>query len=354
MSENTHASVQGDKAISSNPTDMTSISFETAWRELRPRTINMLLRRGASRDVAEDIAQETAIRLLKNWHLVDGDRPIWPFVRRIAINCLVDRHRRTRHESLDQVPDRESVHDVEEQGLARFRLSEVWRAMGGLSHKERSILLAEVGVVTGFGNTSATKMARHRARQKLTAAMGRSGAFGGIPVTWRRLTAWMQLHVPTTHIDVATSAGLLVIVSAAAVSLTPPAHPSPNRPPAAIRPAEVSHVSDMKRTAATRPTTTAARSHPQPKRSPLSLDPTPQPSPSGSSDPEKSVTTAQAGPARAETGQDGGATYVQLCTGENTPTTADDTDTTIVLYDGDQEENDGPPECRHEEQEESP
>jgi len=352
MSGNAQTPMQGKQTDISNPSTMSpGVGFETVWRELRTRTIALLVRRGAPQDVAEDVAQETAIRLLKNWHLLDESRPTWPFVRRIALNCLVDRHRRERFDTFETVPDRVGPFDVEEQSLARFRLTEVWRAMAGLTPKERAILLAEVGVADHYVNNSASKMARHRARQKLTAAMGRSGAFSGIPLAWRRFTGWVQLHGPTAHVDVGTAAGLAVIaVSAAAISWGQVGHAATRPEPRALPVTQVSE-----RTVDPSP---VGRSAEVPKPRPTGPDveartaeakASPSPTPSRSPD---STTSASAGPARAEAGENGGATYVKVCTGEETQTPHDDAEVTVVIYDGDQDPDDDAPECHREEEEE--
>ena len=352
MSGNAQAPRQGTQTDISNPSSMSpGVGFEAVWRELRPRTIALLVRRGAPQDVADDVAQETAIRLLKNWHLLDESRPTWPFVRRVALNCLIDRHRRERFDTLESVPDRVGPFDVEEQSLARFRLTEVWRAMAGLTPKERAILLAEVGVPGHYANNSATKMARHRARQKLTAAVGRSGAFSGLPLTWRRFTGWLQLHGPTAYVDVGTAAGLAVIVSAAALSwgqvghaaVGPKAHPLRSTPVAEVRSESGHGASDI---VEPRPAPAKRQASSEGSTRPASV-PTPTPSPSS--------TGATAGPARAEAGSYGDSTYIKVCTGEETPATYDDAEIVVVVDGGDEDPKGEGPECNHgDEEEEKP
>lgn len=349
MSGNAHIGGQGKRSPSPNPSSMAD--FEAAWKELRPLILALLVRRGTPQDVAEDVAQDTAIRLLTNWHLLEEGRPVWPFVRRIALNCLVDRHRRERFDPLDVVADRSDPHDVEEQSLARFRLRAVWRAMSGLSHRDRTILLAEVGMANNCPNDSATKMARRRARQKLTAAVERSGAFSGIPVAWRRFTAWLQVNVPATHLEVGTAAGLVVIMSAAAVTLGQAGEPERKPQTTTLRATQVSEVR------ASTGRSSGASEVAEPKRdqhaAALSGKPS-DPAKAASSRPSSSdpaSASASTVPARAETGQNGGATYVKVCTGEGTQTPYDDVEVTIVVYDGDQEPGDDAPECRHKNEE---
>ena len=355
MNGNAHAAGQGAQIEPQNPSVMTpALGFEEVWRDLQPRIVAMLVRRGTAKDVAEDVAQETAIRLLKNWHLLDETRPTWPFARRVALNCLVDRHRREHFDTVGNLPDREGPHDVEEHSLARFRLTEVWRAMAGLTQKERSILLAEVGIAGGHVNDSATKMARYRARQKLTAAVGRSGAFSGVPLAWRRLTGWVQVHSPAYVVDVGTAAGLAVIVSAAAVTWVQPGHAATKPQVPAIRSEHVSlHRVETRRTS---DRIELPRPHPTGQRdqaaSTRTGGDTPQPP---QTQPAEQRYSAEAGPARAETGQDGGAVYVQVCVGEDTQTTEDDLDVTVVVYDDtENQEDDETPACDHGGQGENP
>ena len=354
MSGNAQAGGQGRPREPQKSSSMApGLEFEEVWRDLQPRIVAMLVRRGTPKDVAEDVAQETAIRLLTNWHLLDEGRSPWPFARRIALNCLVDRYRRERFDTVESYPDREGTHDVEEHSLARFRLTEVWRAMADLTQKERSLLLAEVGIAAGHANDSATKMARHRARRKLTAAVGRSGAFSGLPLAWRRATAWVQLHAPA-YVEVGTAAGLAVIMSAAALTWGQPGHAA-TKPPSLTFGSEhtsvrrLEPVRDPESSEIPRPRPSGHGQ--QPAADPGPQKPAPSPSHDHATDPSY---TAGAGPARAEAGRDEGTMYVTVCTGENTPMTEDDFEVTVRVQDGNQKPNDETPECNHGGGEENP
>lgn len=353
MSGNAHERRQGKPGSASNASAMTpGLGFEPTWKELRPRVVSLMRQGGASPDAAEDLAQEAAIRLLNSWHLLDEDRPTWPFVRRVALNCLIDRHRRETLEPLGSLPDIAAPYDVEEQGLARFRLRQAWRAMNGLTQRERAVLLAEVGLAGRHPNDSATKMTRLRARRKLAEAMGPSGAFSGIAVAWRRFTGWLQLNGSTAGMDVATAAGLVVVVSAAAASWSHAGPAVRTTEPAAMRSMEVeartlNEPSMPKRNRLVAPLQRESNAD---RERALGKEPSPTPSLT----PQPTSTQASAGPARAETGRDGGATYVKICTGEGTQTPHDDAEVTIVVYDGDQEPDDDAPECHREEEEENP
>lgn len=352
MSGNAHGPRQGKRTGASNHSSMgAGCGFESVWRELRPRTIGLLVRRGASQELAEDVAQETAIRLLRNWHLLDEDRPAWPLARRIALNCLIDHHRREQPDILAAIPDQVAPFDVEEQSLARFRLGEVWRAMAGLTQREKAVLLAELGVAGHHGNTSAIKMARLRAREKLSAAVGRSGALSAVPLQWRRFTGWLHLHGSTPYVEAGAAAGLLVIVSAAAITWGQPGHAAPKQGPSNLPSIQLSERQVTEPGARTQSDIAARRRvAPAGARQPQAARPTPTPSPT--------PTGATAGPARAETGKKGGATYVKICAGEDTQTPHDDVGVTVVVYDGSQEPGDEPAECKYgndeEEEEEQP
>jgi len=339
---------QGKQVGGSNTSPMTNpAQFEEEWNTLRPRIIRLLSTRGATADVAEDITQETAIRLLKNWDRMDLGTPLWPYVRRIALNALVDRHRSKTFETFSEIPEAVDPFDLEEATVARARLSAVWSAMGTLSPRERNTLLAEVGFVPSVPNDSATKMARLRARKKLSAAVDRTGAFCGIPLLWRRTSNWLQIHTPTHMIDATAAAGLVVMVSIATVTLEGTAPGATVRSDPNHRSATIEPVS-ARRALTARPTrkTSAARS--SDSATAESVAPSPAPASSMALAESSKPAGAEAGPARAEAGRREGVTYVQVCTGEDTDTPYDDTDTTIVLYDPEPDEDDGPtPKCKH-------
>lgn len=84
--------------------------FETAFRRNYPRLVRFLLRRGADRDLAEDIAQDALLRAFTSTGL-DLERPLWPFLKTIASNLLIDKARSSEREKALNPPVCAVPHD---------------------------------------------------------------------------------------------------------------------------------------------------------------------------------------------------------------------------------------------------
>ena len=339
--------MQGKLSEDSNISPMTNgLLFEEEWTVLRPRLLRLLAKRGASPDLAEDIAQETALRLLKKWERVNLRMPLWPYVSRIALNALIDHHRAKDFDAIEELPEAADPYDLEEQSAARARLSAVWQAMESLSPRERGSLLAEVGFAPRLRDSSATKMARLRARRKLNAAMEKAGAFFGLPLAWRRANAWFQMHFPSHVIDATAAAGIVAIAAVVGSTLQVPMPGDSQGSRQAVRHPSIEQI---------RAETPAMRGlRTKPAHPPRFEQPAPHPSGTTSSAdgadlaPDAPTTSAEVGAARAQTGRREGMTYIKVCTGEKTDTPYDDTDATIVLYDPEPDDDDDPPpSCRH-------
>jgi DNA-directed RNA polymerase specialized sigma24 family protein len=313
--------------------------FETCWRDLEPQVKGMLLRRGVPLEVAEDVAQDAAIKLFRSWDRVDFDRPLWPLVKTTAERCLIDRYRGSRSFPVEEVPDAPADYDVEEHGLARVRLEKVARALATLRASDRATLLAEVGAAPRPQNSPASKMSRSRARQRLMKAMERVAAFAG-GIQWRRAFLWIQSADGGGGMSSLAGVAATVIVIASAGSVAghhPPMQPHFSRPTGATlvaRRARGHHERRPPRPSVRRP---APKSAPAKDRY--------QPSTAPSQAPEAQPTSTGAGPARAETGRGKGYRYVAVCTsGESTHS---DDQSVSVTYDDGTQDGDGPDPCRH-------
>ncbi|HEU4481072.1 MAG TPA: sigma factor, partial [Actinomycetota bacterium] len=152
--------------------------FEQEWPELARRLDALLRRKRVPAEQRDDLVQEVALRLLKMWDEVIRGRSAWPLTSTIALNLLRDGYRSRRWtESVADLPDRASSHDVERAGMARIELKRVQKAMEGLSGNHRSVLLAEIGDVhIEDHNLAAHKMLRMRARRRLTELLERVSA----------------------------------------------------------------------------------------------------------------------------------------------------------------------------------
>ena len=157
--------------------------FEEAWPELADIVRRSLLRRRVPTFLADDIVQDTGLRLFRMWDDVDEARSPRGLALTIAGNLLWDEtNRRKRHELLGEVPE-DQYDDVERAGIARIELARVRRAMGKLNPHHRSVLLAEIGDdEVPFGSSASIKMMRMRARRRLTALLESASAGAFFPL----------------------------------------------------------------------------------------------------------------------------------------------------------------------------
>lgn len=296
----------------------------------------MLAARGARADQVDDVLQDAALKLLRNWDRVDPELPLWPLARIIALNCLADRHRGHSEVLMRDLPDRPAPGDAEERGLGRARLSRARAALATLHPRDQSVLLAEIGIGARRDNSAAARMARRRARLRLAQALDRTGTiFGGVSVGWRRLTTWAQSHLSSElEVHIPAAAGTVAALSLVVIALTTP-HPEATGPaedpPQA---AKVLTVADMEpldaRVKPSRPSTgMKSKAHSE-------LAP-----PSSSTDqggPADEGTTIDAGPARAKSSKSNGNRTVEVCT--------DHASVGVTVYDSADDDDDGrEPDC---------
>ncbi|MGH2755714.1 MAG: RNA polymerase sigma factor [Actinomycetota bacterium] len=326
--------------------------FEAFWAEMQPRLRTMLLARGVPHDVADDVVQEAAIKLFRGWEEFDHSRPLWPLAKTIAGNCLKDRYRRVQPVPLAELPDGPAPYDVEEHGIARARLRSVAGAMASLRVGDRNALLAEIGGTNRGNNSSATKMARMRARRRLAEVLDKAAsAFAGVPLMWRRFSSWIHFQTGTELQSMATSAGSAAIVVTLVISGAGGSssarvrdHDAPRRAHVAARElgSRQGHKGDRyKRIERSRvqgdaPVTPAESSKTSTTAAPGKVDETP----SGEQHEEMKV-----GPARAKTDEGKGFKGTAVCTGEDSEAEEDDHDITVTYYDGTQDGSDEPEGC---------
>lgn len=119
----------------------------------RPQIFRFLLASTRDPDLAETLTQECLLKAHRNWGGFRGESSAVTWLMRIAINLQKDhwRNRRlqfwrtTRQNSVDLdeasewLPSGDS--GPEQQLLARERVQSVWRAVEGLSGRQRSIFL---------------------------------------------------------------------------------------------------------------------------------------------------------------------------------------------------------------------
>jgi RNA polymerase sigma-70 factor (ECF subfamily) len=91
-----------------------SISTERIWELLSAKLRSFLLRRVSDEQVAEDLLQETFVRIHKKLAEVEDVQRITPWVFQIARNLVVDHYRRKSLDATAIADDLESQEDEEE------------------------------------------------------------------------------------------------------------------------------------------------------------------------------------------------------------------------------------------------
>jgi len=119
----------------------------------RPQIYRFLLASTRDVDLAETLTQECFLKAHRNWSGFRGESSAMTWLMRIAINLQKDhwrnrrmqfwRHTQTNSVDLDEasewLPGGES--SAEKQMLAKEQVQHVWRAVKGLSERQRTIFL---------------------------------------------------------------------------------------------------------------------------------------------------------------------------------------------------------------------
>jgi len=158
-------------------------AFDAVYDAYRPRVFGFLVRLTRDRALAEDLLQETFLRLVRNARRLESGTRLKAWLLTVARNLFVS-HRRwrvldlSRLASLSQSPP-PAPQTPFEQVAGSEREAAVERAIGALSVPEREVILlvcveglspAEAASVIGV-SASAARQRLHRARARLRAAL---------------------------------------------------------------------------------------------------------------------------------------------------------------------------------------
>ncbi len=127
--------------------------FSSVVASHRPQIFRFLLASTRDVDLAETLTQECFLKAHRNWKHFRGESSAMTWLMRIAINLQKDhwRNRRMqfwRHtqnnavdmdEASDWLPSGER--NAEQQLLAREQVKQVWKAVTGLSQRQRTVFL---------------------------------------------------------------------------------------------------------------------------------------------------------------------------------------------------------------------
>jgi RNA polymerase sigma-70 factor (ECF subfamily) len=165
--------------------------FSSIVQTHRPQIFRFLLASTRDVDLAETLTQECFLKAHRNWDRFRGESSAMTWLMRIAINLQKDhwRNRRLqfwRHtqnnavdagEASEWLPSGER--SVEQQMMAREQVQQVWKAVEGLSARQKTVFLLryvedmelkEVAQVTGL-NEGTVKAHLSRALAKVRAEL---------------------------------------------------------------------------------------------------------------------------------------------------------------------------------------
>ena len=166
--------------------------FSAVVTKHRPQIFRFLLASTRDMDLAETLTQECFLKAHRNWRSFRGESSAMTWLMRIAINLQKDHWRNRRmqfwrktqsntvdlSEASEWLPSGERT--VEQQLLAKERVSQVSKAVEGLSERQRTVFLlryveemelSEIARSTGL-NEGTVKAHLSRALVKVRAELG--------------------------------------------------------------------------------------------------------------------------------------------------------------------------------------
>ncbi|HEX8002992.1 MAG TPA: sigma-70 family RNA polymerase sigma factor [Mycobacteriales bacterium] len=228
-------------------------AFTVLFRRYFPLLVRFLERRGCDHARAEDVAQETLARAYRYLGGFDTARPLWPWLRTIALRvAAADAERRAVELAVGVTPD-VATSDPVEGVLGRDALAESLRR---LPRRHRDALVmryvedrdpSDVAAVLGLSRNSYDQLL-WRARRGLAREYAKvSGAvLAPLAVRARRAANWVDTRIGTPFAglvanagDAATAAvGAVVVASSLSATVLGAAAPVPSalagRAPAAV------------------------------------------------------------------------------------------------------------------------
>ncbi len=172
--------------------DFAAQEFACVVEKHRPQVFRFLLASTRDVDLAETLTQECFLKAHRNWKYFRGESSAMTWLMRIAINLQKDHWRNRRlqfwrqtrinsvdvDEASDWLPSGERT--AEQQLLAREQVRQVWKAMNGLSERQRTVFLlryveerelSDIAAATGLSEGT-VKAHLSRALSKVRAELG--------------------------------------------------------------------------------------------------------------------------------------------------------------------------------------
>jgi RNA polymerase sigma-70 factor, ECF subfamily len=148
-----------------------ALEFSSVVQAHRPQIFRFLLASTRDVDLAETLTQECFLKAHRNWDGFRGESSVMTWLMRIAINLEKDhwrnrrvqfwRHTRTNAVDLDEASEwlPSGERSAEQRMLAREQVGHVWKAVEGLSPRQRRVFLlryvedlelSEIALATGL------------------------------------------------------------------------------------------------------------------------------------------------------------------------------------------------------------
>ena len=172
--------------------EITAAEFADVVTRHRPQIYRFLLSSTRDPDLAETLTQDCFLKAHRNWSGFRGDSSAMTWLMRIAINLQKDHWRNRRMQfwrktqtnsvDLDEASDWLSSGEksVEQKMMARERVGQVWKAVEGLSERQRTVFLlrfveeaelSEIAQATGLSEGT-VKAHLSRAVARVRAGLG--------------------------------------------------------------------------------------------------------------------------------------------------------------------------------------
>lgn len=95
-----------------------------------------------SNAVAEDITQETFLRVFKKYHTYNPSKPIKPWIYKITLNIARNVFRKQKHINfVDELPEEKAIDLVEGSILRSEEEEELWREINKLTFKSKEVIV---------------------------------------------------------------------------------------------------------------------------------------------------------------------------------------------------------------------
>jgi RNA polymerase sigma-70 factor (ECF subfamily) len=127
--------------------------FSSVVENHRPQIFRFLLASTRDVDLAETLTQECFLKAHRNWKKFRGESSAMTWLMRIAINLTKDhwrnrrmqfwRHAQTHSVDMDEASEwlPSGERSAEQQLMAREQVGRVWKAVEGLSERQRTVFL---------------------------------------------------------------------------------------------------------------------------------------------------------------------------------------------------------------------